>query len=206
MKERKKTRKKEDKKERKKESRQKGKKKRKKEGKNQRQKGRKKYSNNSHIREHLRTHKAHIRPFDNQTSASCKILHMSVKTIDRKKGRNTVIIHYVNVSVLIKLIYVHLIIKLQLHTRYCTCLLYCKNQRKNERKKENKKERRQKRKKERRQKGKKKERKKVKNRDKKEGRNTLRSLIYVNISVLIKLIYGHSIIKHQPRARYCTCL
>ena len=35
----------------------------------------------------LRTHKAHIRPFDNQTLASCKILHVSVKNRDKKKGR-----------------------------------------------------------------------------------------------------------------------
>ena len=114
----KKERKKEDKKERKKT---KKKEKRKKEGKHQRQNGRKKHSNNS-CRERLRTHKAHIRSFDNQTPASCKILHLSVKTRDRKKGRNTVTIHYVTVSVLIKLIYSHLIIKLQPCARYCTCL------------------------------------------------------------------------------------
>ena len=63
-----------------------------------------KHSNNS-LQERLRTHEAHIRPFDNQTSASCKILHMSVKTRDRKKGINTVTIHYVNVSIFIKFIF-----------------------------------------------------------------------------------------------------
>ena len=136
--------------------------------KNQRQKERRKHSNNS-LCERLRTHKAQIRTFDNQTlasckilhlsvknrdrkkrnkhsnsslrerlhihnvkfikttfdnqtSASCKILHLSVKTRDRKKGINTATIHYVNVSVLIKLICVRLIIKLQPHARYCTCL------------------------------------------------------------------------------------
>ena len=82
---------------------------------------RRKDSNNS-LRGRLRTHKAFIWPFDNQTSASCKILHLSVKIRDRQKGRNTVKIHYKNVSVLIKLIYVHLIIKLQSRARYCTCL------------------------------------------------------------------------------------
>ena len=71
--------------------------------KKQRQKERKKQCNNS-SQERLRTHKAHIRPFDNQTLASCKILHVSFKFRDRKKGRYTVIIHYVNVSVLIKFI------------------------------------------------------------------------------------------------------
>ena len=82
-------------------------------------KKRKKHSNNS-LQERL--HKAHIRPFDNQNPSSCKILHLSVKTRDRKKGRNTVTIHYVTVSALIKLIYSHLIIKLQPCARYCTCL------------------------------------------------------------------------------------
>ena len=64
---------------------------------------RRKHSNKS-CRERLRTQKAHIRSFEIQTSASCKILHLSVKIKDRKKGRNTVIIYYVNVSVLIKFI------------------------------------------------------------------------------------------------------
>ena len=69
------------------------------------------HSNNS-LRERLLTHKAHIRSFDNQTSASCKILHLSVKTSDRNNGGKTVTIHVVYVSVLIKLKYGHLIIKL----------------------------------------------------------------------------------------------
>ena len=54
------------------------------------------------------------------------------KNRDRKKGENTVTIHYKNVSVLIKLIYGQLIIKLQPHARYCTCLL---KQRQKERRK-----------------------------------------------------------------------
>ena len=97
--------------------------------KNQRQTERKKHSKNL-LQERLRTHKAHIRSFDNQTSVSCKIMHLSVKTSDRKKGENTVTIHYKNVSVLIKLVYGHLIIKLQPHARYCTCLLKTETERK----------------------------------------------------------------------------
>ena len=44
----------------------------------------KKHSNNS-CRERLRTHKAYIQPFDNQTSASFKILHLSVKKNGQKE-------------------------------------------------------------------------------------------------------------------------
>ena len=46
--------------------------------KNQRQKERRQHSNSS-LRERLRTYKAHIRPFHNKTSASCKMLYLSVK-------------------------------------------------------------------------------------------------------------------------------
>ena len=46
------------------------------------------HSNNS-IRERLRTHKVHIRPFDNQASASCKILHVAVKKTETERKEET---------------------------------------------------------------------------------------------------------------------
>ena len=54
--------------------------------KNQRQKERNKHSNNS-FKERLRTHQAHIRSFDNQTSTTCKVLHLSVKTETERKEK-----------------------------------------------------------------------------------------------------------------------
>ena len=54
--------------------------------KNQRQKERNKHNNNS-LCERRRTHKAHMRSFDNQTSASCKILHLSVKTETERREK-----------------------------------------------------------------------------------------------------------------------
>ena len=57
--------------------------------KNQRQKDRRKHSNNS-LRERLRTHKAHMQD-----------IALVCKNRDRKKGINTVTVHYVNVSIFI---------------------------------------------------------------------------------------------------------
>ena len=56
-----------------------------KERKKERKKERRKHSNNS-CRVRLRIHKAHLRPFDNQTLASYKILHLSVKTETERKA------------------------------------------------------------------------------------------------------------------------
>ena len=53
--------------------------------KNQRQKERNEHSNNS-LRERLCTHKAYMRSFD-KTSASCKMLHLSVKTETERKEK-----------------------------------------------------------------------------------------------------------------------
>ena len=55
------------------------------ERKKERKKERRKHSNKSCL-VRLRTHKAHIRPFDNQTLASCKILHLSVKSKTERKA------------------------------------------------------------------------------------------------------------------------